>query len=224
MLLSLSNPNRLFRLTCLASALLLAGAGSATALPALFDFGAGPVQSGWVGIDPASPSGVSEGISLVLSATGTEGFDDRDRGGMGNGGGTESDMWRDFIFAVPDATNTDGLQIDLSGLAADSFYEITIWSFDSAGAQVDTRVSQWNGNNYIFAPKGGLPETLDDNRVTFQIQADAMGLAQVIGDSFETTVPGVFLNGASVVLVPEPGTSLLLGLGLVLLSRRRSEA
>ena len=197
-------------------------AGSASALPALFDFGDGPVLSGWAGVDPASPSATSEGIDLVLSAVLPAGFDFRDRGGNGNGGGAESDMWRDFIFAVPDPPGDDGLLISLSGLTPGSTYAVTVWSFDSSGAQVDSRLSSWNGETYSFRPKGDLPETLDDYFVSFEITADAGGLAQVLGDSLEVSDPGVFINGMQVALVPEPGTALLVGLGMAGLAARRN--
>lgn len=207
---------------CLSAALLALGlglgAGPAAAMPALFDFGDGDLQDGWVRVDPANPTATSEGIEIALSAP--EGYDDRDRG-TGNGGGDEADMWGDFIFAVPAVGNTDLLQIDLSGLLQGGTYDVTVWSFDSVGAQADSRASQWNGVSYAFRPKGALPETLEDNNVRFQVVADASGMAQVIGDSLETGVPGAFINGMRVTLVPEPGTALLLGLGLTALAARR---
>ena len=214
---------RALRLLALAAALSL-WAGSAAAMPALFDFGAGAVQDGWVGVDPASPTATSEGIQIVLSATAPSGYGDRDRGPNGNGGGDEADMWRDFIFAEVDPSQTDGLLIDLSGLAPGASYDVTIWSFDSSGAQVDSRLSEWNGVVYSFRPKGDMPETLDDNSVSFRIDADAGGLAQVLGDSLETSDPGAFINGMRVALVPEPGTALLLGMGLTGLAAWRGRA
>lgn len=218
-LLLLPLPKSLFLIACAVGIALSGFAGSAAA--ALFDFGDGSVQGGWAGIDPASPFGVSDGIEIVLSGTGPNGYDDRDRGSNGLGGGTESDMWRDFIFAVPDDNQIDGLQIDVSGLMPGALYEVTIWSFDSAGAQVDSRVSEWNGVAYAFSPSGELPMTLDDQNVMFQVQADASGFAQVIGDSFESSDPGVFLNGMRIVVLPEPAMALLLGLGLGMLSAIR---
>jgi hypothetical protein len=199
-------------------------AAPALGTPALFDFGAGPVLTGWTGVDPANPTASEQGIQLTVSPTAPAGIDDRDRGGAGNGGGTESDMWRDFIFAVPDPSQTDGLLIALSGLAPSASYDVTVWSFDSAGSQADTRVSQWNGELYTFTPNGGLPQTLADNSLTLRITADANGMAQVLGDSLEPADPGVFLNGMRVTLVPEPSTAALTALGLLIAggaSRRR---
>lgn len=204
------------RALCLAAALGLAllGAEPSRALPALFDFGSGPALSGWTAIELPSPSGVSEGVTLTLSATNPAGgLDDRDRGGSGNGGGAESDMWRDFIFAVPDVPNDVGLQIDLAGLTPGSSYDVTIWSFDSAGSQADSRISSWNGELYSFQPSGDLPEDLDDNNVVVRVLADAGGMAQIIGESLEPADPGAFINGLRVEL-PEPGLAALLGMAL----------
>ncbi len=212
-----------FRALCLTAALGLAlfGAESSRALPALFDFGSGPALSGWTPIELPSPTGVSEGVTLTLSATNAgAGLDGRDRGANGNGGGAESDMWRDFIFAVPDPPNDVGLQIDLAGLTPGSFYDVTIWSFDSAGSQVDSRISSWNGEFYSFQPRGDLPETLDDYSILVRVQADAGGTAQVIGQSLETSDPGAFINGLQVEL-PEPGISGLLAAALLAVAARR---
>ena len=199
-------------------------AGPAHAMPALFDFGDGPVQTGWAGVDPVSPTAISQGIQLVLSATAAAGFDDRDRGPGGNGGGTESDMWRDFIFAVPDPGETVGLLIELSGLTPGASYDVTIWSYDSFGGGANLRSSTWNGEPYSFNPvQSPDPETLDDLNIVVQVQADAAGTAQVLGNSLETTDPGVFINGMR-VQVPEPVPALLLGLALLGLAAHRRAA
>ena len=204
-------------------ALALVGAEPSRALPALFDFGPGPALSGWTAIGLPTPTGVSEGVTLTLSATNPAGgLDDRDRGANGNGGGAEGDMWRDFIFAVPDGVNDVGLQIDLAGLTPGSFYDVTIWSFDSAGAQVDTRISSWNGEFYSFTPAGDLPETLDDNAIVVRVLADAGGVAQVLGESLEASDPGAFINGLRVD-VPEPGIATLVGLALAASVLRRKD-
>lgn len=200
---------------------LLLFAAPAPALPALFDFGDGPVQSGWAGVDPSNPTATSEGISLALSATASEGYDDRDRGAAGNGGGTESDMWRDFIFAEVDPDEDEGLLITLGGLSQGEQYDVTIWSFDSAGIGADSRFSDWNGVTHRFNPGGDSPESLDDDFVLVRITADAAGMAQILGETLELSDPGVFINGLRVAVVPEPGTALLVAAGLVGLGARR---
>ena len=65
-----------------------------------------------------------------------------------------------------------------------------------------------------------LPETLDDNDIVVRVQADAGGVAQIIGESLESADPGAFINGLRVA-VPEVGPAGLLAVAWVLVARRR---
>lgn len=117
---------------------------AAQALPALFDFGRGPVQDGWAQVTTSALAATSEGVGLTLVPQGNP-LGDRDRG-LANGGGAENDMWRDFFFIGADDTSISpadrGFDITLTGLLADEVYDVTIWAFDvnSTG-----RASVWNG-------------------------------------------------------------------------------
>lgn len=210
-------------------------ASPALALPALFDFGNGPVQDGWAGVDQSTRTGTSEGIQLTLDPVGSQvanPLGNRDRGGA-NGGGDENDMWRDFFFTGIDqaeggsSTPLDqrGFDITLEGLVADEVYDVTFWAWDVLSSGGAGRFGQVNGGEiYRFASGDTAPETLDDLALTVQITADATGSALIeIRSSSSPIVVAPFLNGMRVDLsvIPEPSTTLLLGLGLGALGLHR---
>ncbi|MEZ4355692.1 MAG: PEP-CTERM sorting domain-containing protein [Myxococcota bacterium] len=226
--------SRPFLLLPILAALLVLPASQASALPALFDFGDGPVQTGWVGVTTTGLAATSEGIQLSILPLGNP-LGARDRGAQ-NGGGDENDMWRDFFFigtedeSIPPADR--GFDITLSGLVADATYDVTLWAFDfpsvNAGVFGPPRNGDWNGEILNFGSTSNTaPESLDEYTLTIRVVADATGTALVQGRSANgPTIASPFLNGlrVDVAAVPEPTTALLMGLGLLALATRRRSA
>lgn len=194
---------------------------AAQALPALFDFGRGPVQDGWAQVTTSTLSATSEGVGLTLVPQGNP-LEDRDRG-LSNGGGAENDMWRDFFFINAEDTSISpadrGFDITLTGLVPDAIYDVTIWAFDVSSTG---RSSRWNGELQTIGIDP--PETLDDETLTIQVTADAAGTALVVARSSSSPInTAPFVNGMRVEFsaIPEPSTALLMGLGLLGLASGR---
>jgi len=151
------------------------------------------------------------------------GFDDRQRATPLNSGAlTTENIFRDFVFSrATGAGITDGLDVTIAGLAANTPFMFTIWSFDSGSA--GNRVSDWfaNGTEVVtdYAFNGSvLP--VDDLQYQFTITASTNATGQiVIGgrrkaasvDAAGAASFGVFLNALQIdAVVPEPTTGILL--------------
>jgi hypothetical protein len=146
-------------------------------------------------------------VSVTLSNTAPVGYDDRLRTTpINNGGFTEGQLLRDFVFSR--SADNGGLDLAIANLLANQPYSITIWSFDSGSP--GTRVSDWFANgalvreNYMFTTNS--PTSNDQYRFTFDALADANGRILVSGRRDSASVGstgapdfGVFLNAFELV-------------------------
>lgn len=170
----------------------------------------------------------------LASSTAAFGFDDRQRGTPVNDGIiTTGDLLRDFVFSRATGFGvTDGFDLTIAGLAANTPYTFTIWSFDSSSA--GTRVSDWFANgiemvsDYSFDGRN-LPSS--DTQYQFSITASTDAAGQIIigGRRDDASLDaaglpsfGAFLNAIQVDMVPEPTVAGLLcsALGFCLWRRR----
>jgi len=175
-----------------------------------FDSGS-PTQSGWqslAGNDSALGDSWSKnltgGYSIDVDAIGGVTLDSRDRG-SGNGGGPESNMWRDFLFANGSNASAPGtgLRISITGLAANTAYPVTIWAFDDSSN--DGRDADWSGGGAgpatLSFPTAPDPSSLDDYRVVLEVTADASGdlvLSGLVAALNPDPSHNVFINGLEV--------------------------
>ncbi|MEZ5305159.1 MAG: lamin tail domain-containing protein [Verrucomicrobiales bacterium] len=169
------------------------------------DFNATAItQAGWEALgegdsDLGSPWSKSfgGGLTLSLAPAGAAFLDTRDRGAT-SGGGAESNLWRDFVFANGSTAAADGFDIAISGLIPNAVYPVTIWSFDISSPQ--TRRSAWNGNAYAFDGNSADPSSLAQYSLTFEIGSDASGAAVIEARTGSPAGPShnVFLNALEI--------------------------
>ena len=207
------------------------------------DISGSDVQAGFdeflIGGEIAAGTSVSQtfgGITLDVAAVG-EKAQDRLRPGPSDGGAlTTSALYRDFVFSYSKDVGS-GLDVTVSGLDANTQYNVTLWSFDILSNAMDGRFSDWTANgaiaqeDYMFSGSGGsvptTPTADGDNSFTMQITSDASGAILLEGrwDTKSDSVAGnpdfgVFLNGIQVTEIPEPVSLNLLGLGCIVLLKR----
>jgi hypothetical protein len=154
------------------------------------------------------------GITITVSNTLPLGYDDRSRGAPANSGAfTESLLLRDFLLSQ-DNSSTGGLNITLTGLAANEPHRFTVWSFD--GESFGSKVSDWFANslqvksNYTFN-SSAQPTSNTQYRFTFDANANGSGAMLIAGRRDPTSSStGVYLNALKAErLTPQAATDPL---------------
>lgn len=162
-------------------------------------------DTGGIGAMTTTVGGVTIDVDPVGYVWGN--FDRRRADPTDAGALTQSAIYRDFVFADGVGTaDTNGLDVNLSGLAADTWYLATVWSFDDGSNT--TRTSDWttvggNGtqlvaDNYQFNGST-LPTANDDDRFSFWVRTDSSGEFKLEGRNVTTDDPAVFFNGIQLV-------------------------
>src|SRR5262245_22079827 len=144
-----------------------------------------------VTIQTQATTRVFGGITVTISNTFPQGYDDRFRSTPVNGGAfTESLLLRDFVFST-DSTGTGGLDVAIGGLSPNSLHQLSVWSFDSGSS--GNRVSDWyaNGalvtNDYTFSGTN-LPTSNVQYRFSFEAISDGSGTILLSGRRDPTSV------------------------------------
>jgi len=163
-------------------------------------------EPGFTSFTLADKGSVVDGIKVELAGT----LDARWRGGPT--GIPYSLIYRDFIFARP-----GGMTVTLSGLEANTTYEITIYAYDTSSTAGGDRIADWTANGTFCLTAGFsasvAPTTADDYASTGTAQSDGTGkIVLQCGPNANTTEqsgannPFAFLN-ALVVSTLNPVTT-----------------
>lgn len=163
--------------------------------------------------------------TVTVSNTAPLGYDDRLRTTPANTGTfVESLLFRDFIFSRDD-TGTGGLDVLVTGLAANRLHRLTLWSYDSGSPGL--RVADWSANgvlgtnNYSF-DGNVLPTSDGQYRFFFSATSDSAGRLLLTGrrDPASTGGLGVFLNALRIGEITAAAPPA--GLGALMLSNTAS--
>ena len=110
-------------------------------------------------------------------------------------------MWKDFIFANGSNQTTEGLDVSVSGLLANTTYDVTIWAFDDSSGS--GRSADWTGSNggttATLTFTEGDPTSLSDWRIDITAITDGAGVFTLAGRSVSNRsaaqAHNVFING-----------------------------
>jgi hypothetical protein len=163
--------------------------------------------------------------AITVTVSNTPGFNYNDllRTPPANSGAfTESLLLRDFLFSLD--TGTGGLDINITGLAANQNHRLTIWSFD--GQTSGDKVSDWYANgllvkqDYTFN-SSVLPTSNDQYRFSVESVANGSGRILLSGRRDATSSStGVYLNALKIESLSfQPATN---GLASVMFSNNAS--
>ena len=201
-----------FSRAVLTAALLAPACCSLSAITLQVDFDSGnTTQAGWESLaasDNALGSSWSKaypgGIGIDVDALGVVSLDQRDRGNN-NGGGIESAMWRDFLFANGSFARNpgSGLRVSITGLTPNSTYPIRLWGWDESSN--GNRRADWSGGGSgpitLAFPDSPDPSSLSDYSITLDCLTDNSGslrLSGVVAASSPSSSHNVFLNGLEI--------------------------
>ena len=163
------------------------------------------VANGTNAIETNDTTRIYGDISVTIQDVSGLGYDDRRRMAPVNSGAfTDQELLQDFIFSR-ELSGTSGFDVVITGLSANTVYDVSLWSFDDGSA--GNRVSDWTANGQTavddYAFNGAIdPTTNDQHRIDFNVAADEDGIIVLSGrretnslDSGGNPSFGVFLNG-----------------------------
>jgi PEP-CTERM motif len=219
--------------------------------------GNGPTEAGFSNWDFANPPAtnvnvpvtkVFGAVSVTLTPTTLAGggtFITRDR--TSPTAGPTPNLYRDFLGVTHDAANGLGVELfkyDFSGLAANTSYEFTFWSYDNNTSVTTNRMgyntSHIDTNNFptgydptsnpgpavlAYSVLGGAgsggpgsPVNPYDYSASFNVTTNGSGAATIWAWNASTNFNGqlaAIQNGFAIGGVPEPASIVLMGLGVV---------
>ena len=197
--------NTKFRLLTLGfTSLLLLGSANAATI-AQFDLGESNAL-GWTLITPSSLSGTNNGVTLTVAADSGNAIDSRNRE-------TGDDITEDFLF------NNATISFTFTNLAASQEYEFLTYAYEDLPLGND--VGSWYVGSVAPENLQFVHNSASNSTTPFSLTgtSDANGELQIFVE--RTGGNNNRANGFEVVLIPEPSTALLGGLGLLALLRRR---
>lgn len=216
--------SRRFTRVLLASAALTLTATAATQAAILsVDFDSGsPTETDFVS---QPDNNRTFGAYTVTSSTGNGDGSFFDRPSLGNSGAfTYAELYRDFNYV---ATANGTIDYTVSGLAASTAYAVRVYAYDHGETGTHTvNFGPTSGSGTtgtsgaVTYVAGTAPTTNHQYSTLLTLTTDAGGVL-----SFTATGPNAInslrVNGFEVSAVPEPASLALMGLGAVLVCRRR---
>jgi hypothetical protein len=176
--------------------------------------GAANTETGFSSMVLSNNPGSFGSIGVQITALDGGVLDDRDRPApIQSGQLTLDQIYDDFIFVIG-TTNGNGARVQISGLTANTDYQLTVWSYDngSTGSRVSDWIETASGpariitNGYTF--NGSTLPLLDTDNTFGGVVTSSLGGALTIeGRRNGGTSHGVFLNALQLAPIASSSVS-----------------
>lgn len=210
---------------------MIGATASAGILDVDFNRDASPTQSGFESF-VTDGSGVPNsqvilGHTITIAPLGGASLQARDRHDPGTGKNFElssvGDLYRDFIQAAG-GTGDPGLNLSISNLTPATDYDLTFWTkevFNPGDDLITVRDGHTNAflTDQFNTESPIVPTDLSAMRFDITTATNAAGVLSIDMTHTREDLVGLSLNAFQ--LVPEPATLSLLGIGGLLIGRRR---